>query len=280
MTQAAAKQWTRETRWRQGSVLTGAAAERFGLSHAAEGANTCVVVISHDCDLASDNLSAEPHVEVIVGRIVDKVDGNYAWGKAPRTLHHPVTRDGEIKHIELVSSSKHTLRKSELAEFEPNEQFELDGKALVVLRSWLGSRYNRAAFPDTFVNRMSDTKAQSKLTKVLEKHGELISFVYFDVDQGMNLEHAEGEPYELSIVLVYPPGDDAEASGDLAEAVASEVEEQVGARLKDGQSILLRSCFVISEDDLPVSKAKILTQWRLEYMTFKAVDEQPGPLTL
>ncbi len=34
----------------------------------------------------------------------------------------------------------------------------------------------------------------------------------------------------------------------------------------------------ISEDDLPVSKARLLTQWRLEYMTLKADDEQAAAL--
>ena len=34
----------------------------------------------------------------------------------------------------------------------------------------------------------------------------------------------------------------------------------------------------ISEDDLSVSKARLLTQWCLEYMTNKADDGQVGPL--
>jgi hypothetical protein len=32
----------------------------------------------------------------------------------------------------------------------------------------------------------------------------------------------------------------------------------------------------ISEDDLRVSRARLLTQWRLEYMTLKTDEEQPG----
>jgi len=280
MAKAQPKQWTRETRWRQGSVLPAPAIEHFDLHHPAAGTTTCVVVISHDCDLANDNLTAEPDVEVIIGRTTDKVDGNYTWGKAPRTLHYPVTCNGETRHVELVSTSKCILSKSELAQFEPDEQYVLDGKSLAVLRSWLGSRYNRAAFPDTFVNRMRSTKADSKLAKVLERSGEHISFVYFDVDSGQNIEREEGDPYKLSIVLVFPPGNDPEATANKVEDVAAEVEEIVGGRLKDGTAVVLKSCFPISEDDLPVSKAKLLTQWRLEYMTLRDDDEQPGPPAL
>jgi hypothetical protein len=79
--------WTRDTPWRQGHVLTAEAAQALGLSHPESPDSTCVVVISHDCDLANDVLQIEPDVEVIVGRSVPKGDGNYFWAKAPRTLH-------------------------------------------------------------------------------------------------------------------------------------------------------------------------------------------------
>mgnify|MGYP000860948698 CR=1 FL=1 len=40
--------------------------------------------------------------------------------------------------------------------------------------------------------------------------------------------------------------------------------------------IVLKGCMSISEDDLPVSKARLLMQWRLEYMTLKSDQEQLG----
>jgi hypothetical protein len=84
--------WSRETPWRQGHLLTIETIRRLGLADS--GADTCVVVISHDCDLANANLTAEPHVEVIVGKIVSKPNGSFAWGKSPRTLHVDASRDG------------------------------------------------------------------------------------------------------------------------------------------------------------------------------------------
>ena len=47
-------------------------------------------------------------------------------------------------------------------------------------------------------------------------------------------------------------------------------------RLLGGALVALKGCISISEDDLPVSKARLLTQWRLEYMTLKADDDQVG----
>lgn len=271
------KLWSRDTNWRQGHVLPPQAAAHLGLSHSTDPGATCVVVVTHDCDLANDNLDAEPDVEVIVGRTVGALNGNFSWGKAPRTLHYAALRDGAPVHIELVTTSKRTLPKSELARFEPDPFFSLDGPTLAVVRSWLGARYNRAAFPDVFVNRMKQTKADAKLAKVLEVHGKDISFVYFNLDEGQCIERADGDPYKLSIVLVFNPGGDAEAAAEASDEAAEEVEKALRARLPTGGPIALEACFAISEDDIPVSKARVLTQWRLEHMTLRADQEQLGP---
>ncbi len=273
-----APQWTRDSKWRQGHVLPPEAAAHFGLTNAADPDATCVVVITHDCDLTNDNLDAEPYVEVIVGRTVAAASGNFAWGKAPRTLHYPVHRNGAPATVELVATEKRALRKCALAPFEPDPQFNLDGQTLAVLRSWLSARYDRAAFADSFVTRMRDTKADAKLAKALEAHGKIVSFTYFDIDKGECVERAEGDPYMLTVVLVFNPGDDPDAAADAADAAAEAVEYALRGRLPEGgKSIRLEACFAISEDEISVARARVLNQWRLEYMTHRAKDEQLGP---
>ena len=145
-----------------------------------------------------------------------------------------------------------------------------------MLRNWLASRYQRAAFPDSFVDRMKATKAEVKLGKKIEMHGAAISFVYFDLDHGAMNERAEGDPYELSVVLVFNPKNDPVSAADAADAVALEIEQVLQSCFKDGSLIHLNTCFAISEDDLPVSQARVLSQWRLEHMTLRAQDDQLG----
>lgn len=270
-------QWTRDTNWRQGHVLPPEAVAHFNLANGVALDSTCVVVITHDCDLANDNLVVEPAVEIVVGRTVAAPDGNFAWAKAPRTLHYEIQRGGVLGYIELVATSKHQILKSELARFEPDPSFHLSSPFLTILRNWLGSRYNRAAFPDAFVSRMRTTKADAKLAKVMQDFGANISFIYFDLDNGECIERVEEDPYHLSIVLVFNPGDDPETAADIADEAADTVEKAVRGRLPEGSSIVLESCFAISEEDIPVSKVRVLTQWRLEHMTLKAEDEQLGP---
>jgi hypothetical protein len=275
-----AQPWTRDMAWRQGHVLNDAAMDALNLRDATESAVCCAVVITHDCDLANANMAAEPNVEIIVGRLVNAANGNFLWGKAPRILHLPMRRGGELVTVELVATQKVLLPKDALAAYQPNDDFAIEPKALAVMRSWLSSRYLRAAFPDAFVERMRATKFDEKLAKTVEPYGDLISFIYFVLNDGATSEYAEGEPYKLDIVLVFAPGDEPEMSAKRADEVADKVHDTAEARLthqgKNTGQIVLESCIAVSEDDLPVSKTRLLMHWRLEHMSLRSEAEQPG----
>ncbi len=273
--------WTRDTPWRQGHVLTTEAIQALGLSNPEAPDSTCVVVISHDCDLANDVLQIEPDVEVIVGRHLPKGDGNCFWAKAPRRLHVDVMQNGSAAILELVATAKRLIPKRALAAFSPDAAYSFPGKSLSVLRSWLGVRYNRAAFPDPFVDRLSQSKVDKRLAKIIEPVGNLLSAVYFDVDGGNEIDHSDGSPYDLKIVLAYPPGDDPEQTADDIEGVETAIanlfeEKHLDPTTGSWSGIALKACMSISEDDLPVGMARLLTQWRLEYMTLKADEVQPS----
>jgi hypothetical protein len=127
---------------------------------------------------------------------------------------------------------------------------------------------------------MKTTKLDKSLARIVARSGALISFVYFELDGGQVLEREAGDPYELSIFLVYSPGDDPDGAEEAADAAAREVEDAFEAKLTEIGVISLKSCLCISEDDLPVSQARLLMQWRLEHMTLKAEEEQPGPIAI
>ena len=229
-------------------------------------------------------MQIEPNVEVIIGRHVQKGDGNYFWAKAPRTLHIDMSHNGSEAVIELVATAKRSISKQELATFTPNTSYALSGKSLSALRSWLSVRYNRAAFPDPFVTRLSEFKVDKRLAKIIEPVGNLLSAVYFVVDGGQENDRSDGSPYELDIVLLYPPGDDPEQTADEVKNIEMAVTNLFAEKHFDQgtgkwNGITLKQCMSISEDDLTVIKARLLTQWRLEYMTIKADEDQLGPLT-
>ncbi|MES1980971.1 MAG: hypothetical protein V4443_00715 [Pseudomonadota bacterium] len=273
--------WTRDTLWRQGHILTREAAQALGLCHPTAPESTCVVVISHDCDLANDELHVEADVEVIVGRNITLGDGNYFWAKAPRTLHVDVQQNGASRVIELVATAKRSIPKNVLASYLPDITYSFPGKSLSALRSWLGFRYNRTAFPDRFVDRLCQAKVDKRLAKIIQPVGNLLSAVYFDVDGGKEIDRSDGCPYDLKIVLAYPPGEDPEQTANKVEQLEAAIDELFTEKFYDRATekwngIVLKMCMAISEDDLTVSQARLLTQWRLEYMTLKADEDQPN----
>ena len=273
--------WTRDTPWRQGHVLSGAAVAALGLQHfGASGKSLCVVVISHDCDLANDDLQIEPDVEVIIGCLPQKPDGNYYWAKAPRTLHMDALKDSAPVVIELTATAKRLVPKKDLAAFQPDAAYSLSGQTLSALRYWLGVRYNRAAFPDELVKRLAQTKVDKAIAKLMEPVGPYVSAVYFEVDGGEQIHHSQDSPFVLKIVLLYPPGDNPEHTADKLNELSTAIEDVFTKKYFDSDNekwngIHLKACLPISEDDMPVSKTRLLTEWRLEHMSLRA-QQQPA----
>ena len=265
--------WTRDTLWRQGAVLPSDAVQALGLSPQDTPDTTCVVVISHDCDLSRDDFQLEPDVEVIIGCRIPKENGNYSWAKSPRTLHLEVIHGEVSVFVELVATAKCFIPKQKLAAFAPDRSYAFSGNSLSILRSWLAARYNRAAFPDSFVTRLSQPKVDKKLAKLIEPTGSLLSAVYFDVDGGKAIDRSDSSLYALKIVLAYPAGDEPEQTANRAEELATSIDALFSENYFDElaekwNGIHLKACQAISEDDLTVSKVRELTQWRLEYMSF------------
>ena len=268
--------WTRATTWRQGHVLPMEAAQELGLTHPDAPESTCVVVISHDCDLANA-IDTEPAVELIPGRILPEANGNFLGGKSPRTLHLRMHRNNTAIFVELLNTAKGTALKSAMAQWQPDGAYSLNPRELVTLQGWLASRYRRAAFANNLVERMKATGAEAALANALKRQGSLVSAVYFRVEGGPQIERAPGEPYEFTIVLMFDPGDDAEASSEAAGILAEHLAVTLRRKFDGHADMRLRDCIPISEDEITVRMVKSLSQWRLEYMTHRATEEQPGP---
>jgi hypothetical protein len=263
-------------------VLPEAVATELGLKHPT-GRETCVVVVTHDCDLACDDLSEEPNVELIVGTLTS-ADGNYRWSKSPRTLHVDVMREEKPVVVELVATSRALVSKERMAAYVPDGAFAFSPQARNILRAWLAVRYNRAAFPDAFVQRMRELKLDEKLAQALKEFDKLVSAAYFVVDGGVEQERKDGSAYELGIVLAYQSGTDADEASRLASAAEKKVSGLFRARCYDSDKtswsgVKLLSCIAISEDDFRVSQAKRMTQWRLEHMSLKTEEGAPKPLS-
>ena len=279
--------WTRATPWRQGHILGANAAAVLKLVNTVDAAATRVVVISHDCDLVNEDLADEGAAEVIIGREIPpgKESGSLFWARSPRTIHLEYQCEGGTRFIELLATAKTLIAKTDLAQHLPDARFALEPKQRAALQSWLAVRYRRAGFPDEFNNRMRDSKLDERLNKILDRYGKTVTSIYFDVDGGREIDRNDGSPYELGIVLSYDPGADPDASAAIAEEAAGALYDEFEKRLFDKTAqawsrIHLKACFPISEEELTVSRAKMLQERRVEHLTLRAPEEQPPSFSM
>jgi len=161
-------EWSRETPWRQGHVVTDEAVDKLALRDAQAPEASLVVVISHDCDLAASP-DREPEVELIVGRQIQKADGNFTHAKTPRVLHIEFAAADDRKFVELAATKKVRVAKELFADHQPRQEFQLGPAEQSILQRWLGARYRRSAFPDAFEKRLDSSGADKRLSRFLSQ---------------------------------------------------------------------------------------------------------------
>lgn len=263
--------WSRNTVWQQGSVLAQQDFFKVGLTN---GINADVAVaISHDCDIANENLEAEPAVEFILGCFVDKQNGNYTHGKNPRTLHLSYNRDGEAIVVELIASRKISIQKDVLEPIQPDRSYQLDSR--FILQSWLAARYRRHALPNSLVGRLRE------VFKYIEKEGKknsdgILSFrlSYDPID-----ELSPEDVYELWLSIVYITDKDEYESMavKLAEGLKTEFSNLL-VKTQESGKVDLRGCEAVSEMEFTFRDMRDTVEYHLEHLSYRT--EPPGSLAM
>lgn len=266
----------RNTKWRQGDILPEKAALQFYPELAGKLDEFFVVVISHHCDLAADE-SKEPDCEVIIGKKVSKL-GKESNSKMARRLQIEYRMETDVVYIELRAIDKRTIGKEEFLKYDPRKDMRLDGRGIGILRNWLGSRYNREAFPEMFDRYMKNGKASGKkavperIEEILDSAKDHIKMLLFEVDDGVFQERdPSGDPYELGISVIYESeiGEDAMIS---ATRVAKDLEDLFETAFEAGRDrpygIELIYCDEVSDEAISVARRAKLQEWKLDHLSF------------
>lgn len=268
----------RQILWLQGDVLTDDAAKSLGLQHPDNAGEIFVVVISHDCDLAAST-DKEPEAEVIVGRRIDRLGGD-SFGKTARRLHIEYQSVGGPIPLELVATAKRSIDKPALFASQPRPDMELDGQGLRILQRWLAARYSRAAFPESFEDRLRAATIPGKLTllkkieSILASGGDHVRALMFDLDQGKDVERMKPDDlYQLGIVVLYDSLRDEPTAAVAATKTAEELEALFEAAFQtstgEWQYIQLQYCDPMSDSAITVAQSEAMKQWRLEHMSLQ-----------
>lgn len=271
--------WTRDTPWRQGQLLTDEAVKSLDLAHLESQENTLVVVATHDCDLVQPP-AKEPYIELIVGRRIEKLDGNNTHAKSSRKLHIKYDSDKPLL-AEFLITTKCIIKKDSLEGFKPAADVKLSPQNLATFQQWLSSRYRRSAFPDEFERRLVyETKLAEKISKAIKPHGELITAVFVDVDEGRDIiRKGEDDLYLLDIYLLHTTEPDFNAAETAANKAKESIEKAFNEKLYDHHTgmwkwIELRYVDVISEEGLTYKQSTLLKKWRLDHISLGAEPQQ------
>jgi len=237
-------------KWRQGQI---AETHQFALEHEHF---THAVLISQDCDIATLP-DKEPHVECVLARPVDAANPALLSGKNPRVLHIQLVDES---FLEIDLRHRRSVAKERLLEAQASN-LALKSPAVRVLSKWLGKRYSRPAFPDTF-NRRLDKQQQrlSKLSKNEAAHD--ISALFVSLDRSFTEELPDKFPYRVIVWIACP----VEAYGDpkrraAVEALATKFEDTL--RKCDGIDVL--ECEVRSHADITLADLESFAKLDFDY---------------
>jgi hypothetical protein len=261
--------WTRNTIWRQGGVLAQKDFQAVGLTDKTDA--DLAIAISHDCDIANDNLDAEPAVEFIFSRILEEHNGNYTHGKNPRILHLNYIHNGQTVWIELIASKRVRVQKNSLEAIQPNQTYSLVTRQ--TLQSWLAVRYRRIALPNSLVERLRS------VSTYIEKEGKRNSsgILSFRLSYEPQDELLPEEPYELWLSIVYV-ADKAEY-GTMAANIAQSLKTEflnLLEKTKDSGTVDLRKCEAVSEIEFTLRDMRDTVEYNLEHLSYRT--EPSGPI--
>ncbi len=246
--------------WAQGSLIAMEDMAALGL---AEAGNCWGVIITHDCDLANDNLALEPSVEVIAARPTDSPNGNFRHAKSARTLHLDWESDNTPLCLELWATHKHYVAKGDLAKYVPAPNTMLSSAGKQTLQSWLAARYRRQALPDSLVERLRDVFNQ--LEKKGKKQATTVIGYWLSFEPATELE--ANEPYDLDISIVYTI--DVPEAEDAASAIADDINHRFDELVDKASAggVVLGSCDAYSEEEFTLRDIRQHVEFRLDHLS-------------
>lgn len=231
-----------------------------------------LLVITQTCDLLKCDLDKEPYVEVIPLKILGTAlpSGNNAHGKNPRRLEISVDFNGTINTCALEANKRFFVRHELLSEIKPFVHIH-DAATVECLRYWIIARYNRAAFPDTFNNRVSgaDLKKLIKLFNNLE----LITGIYLKLDPMDELP--KDRNYYLEIILLMGHKN---FSDPVIHQKYTAYCTDIQSIIKNFQGVDLDRVQLVSKSIITLNEYDEYKLWDYNYLSFRAPDLHETPI--
>lgn len=211
--------------------------------------NSFCVVITQDCDIVHTKIEDEPFIEFIIGNPTE--DKSCKNGKNPRKLH----LENDDNTFEFIVHNRFFVKKEKLSDYkfaDSNDLGELTAENKKILKKWLGNRYIRAAFPDEFNKRLSNSNVRKKL---LDKPiSSKVSHIFFEVE---DRELTFNETYQLNVMVVV----------NASDSETTQIEDAYFDCFDNITGIESRVS-VVTEDEVTLKDLRNYKRWDKDSITF------------
>ncbi len=248
--------------WRQGSLLqpVDLPLPRKVQPHFEILQGAYFYVLTHDCDLVQPDFGKEPSVEVLVISPIEKIDGNFAHGRHPRTIDFQIGADA----FRANCHTRHTFQRSILAGIRPVNELTVEDYTRDVISEWISKRYIRPAFPDEF-NRRLHGRGKA-IQKFLKDHGSRFWQILISCNPSRE-ELPANEKYDLLIWLVEDPN----LKESVDEEPSSSLAKEFGKIIEGCPGIQLNDCRMVTEEDVTLGHTRIFSAWDFDYLSHREV---------
>lgn len=262
-------------RWEQGDVLGEEAVAYFVQEGELPGGwgEDWIVVVSHSCDLASEDMVAEPTAEVLRARPIgfSELNGNYTWGKNPRRLQVAVEASPQAAALDIYIHERIQISRQRLFLFAPDVERSLTNEVRRLVARWLAKRYWRQAFPDTFNARLAPVA--DKLRDALKKEGGvLIAALYLVLNTEEELD-AE-IPYRVGLRAVMNVDDfENQKSRDKGEQALRKVVERLG----EVEYVEVVDWNLVPASEMSLDDLNYYRRWDYDDLTARSPEAREAP---
>lgn len=270
------RHWMESCGWLQGSIVTRQDAQQLisvmGLEYSDD---IILIVASGSCDIA--NLS-DPIIELSIGRMISKVNGNFLFNKNPRCLHlqleTSLASDFGDYAVELKAHEKISIKK-DLIPFGilPETEIAFTKTALSFYVDWLASRYKRPAFPTEFDRRIDQAWDKSKRRKAVAKISKKLIGIYARVypDNEINFD----QNYSVDLLALVVRDLSAEDTDNIKEIINKYIEAFKAAKMDVGEDVK-----ILNEYQVSVGTLKEYKRFNLDELSYRNNDPLPPEIVL
>ena len=252
----------RQHGWQQGSLFS-VESTRGLLRAQYPGGEARLILATHDCDVLHQG-GHEPNIDTFIATPVQRTSPLDTKARNARRLHIPIAINGAPRDHEIRFWSRTVLPRECLKAHAPANDAVL-GINLPIFREWLGKRYDRAAWPDSFNDRLKRHGTDRAIREILTPSEHCFRDIYLAIEPETEELAEDAVPYVVRVAMVM-----TEANAGRADIVeeAQRCEAALTGVLRACTGIEVEAVETITDTDFTLADLDTYRLWDFTDLSF------------